>query len=308
MANLAVNFAGISMKNPVFTASGTCGFGKELNNIFPIEKLGGMMVKGTTLQPRLGNDGPRIAETPSGVLNCVGLQNPGIDNVLAEQLPWVLQHDLAVLANIAGSAPEDYAELAARLDGVEGLAGLEVNISCPNVKAGGMAHGAAPDTAAAVVRAVREATKLPIVVKLTPNVTDVTVIARAVEEAGADAISMINTFLAMEIDIRRRKPLLGNVTGGLSGPAIRPIAVRMVWQTAQAVKIPIIGMGGISSGADALQFMMAGASAVAIGAATMVEPTAGLRIIDEINAWLDKEGVADINEIVGAALPGGKRW
>lgn len=307
MANLAVNFAGISMKNPLFTASGTCGFGRELNDIFPIDKLGGIMVKGTTLQPRLGNDAPRIAETPSGVLNCVGLQNPGIENVLNEQLPWVLQHDLAVLANIAGNSPEDYAELAAKLDGVAGLAGLEVNISCPNVKAGGMAHGAAPDTAAAVVRAVREVTKLPVVVKLTPNVTDVTVIARAVEEAGADAISMVNTFLAMEIDIRRRRPLLGNTTGGLSGPAIRPIAVRMVYQTAQAVSIPIIGMGGISSGADALQFMMAGASAVAIGAATMVEPTAGLRIIDELNTWLDKEGVGDINEIVGAALPGGKR-
>lgn len=303
MTKLAVEFAGIKAKNPVFTASGTCGFGRELNEIFPIDKLGGMMLKGTTLQPRLGNPRPRVAETPSGVINCVGLQNPGLQNVLEQQLPWVLQHDLAVLQNIAGSEPAEYAELAAALDKVPGLAGLEVNISCPNVRAGGMAHGADPKLAAAVVSAVREATKLPVVVKLTPNVTDIGEIAKAVEAAGADAVSLVNTFLSMVIDVKRRRPLLGNVMGGLSGPAIRPIAVRMVWQVRQSVKIPIIGMGGIETGEDALQFMMAGASAVAVAAATMVNPLAPLHIIDELAAWLEQEGVTDINEIIGAAQP-----
>ena len=303
MPNLAVEFAGIKAKNPVFTASGTCGFGRELNEIFPIEKLGGMMLKGTTLQPRLGNPTPRVAEAPSGVINCVGLQNPGLQNVLTEQLPWVLQHDLAILQNIAGSEPAEYAEMAAALDKVPGLAGLEVNISCPNVKAGGMAHGSDPKLAAAVVSAVRESTKLPVVVKLTPTVTDVSEIARAVEAAGADAVSLVNTFLAMVIDVKRRRPLLGNVMGGLSGPAIRPIAVRMVWQVAQSVKIPVIGMGGIETGEDALQFIMAGASAVAVAAATMINPLAPLRIIEEMDAWLETEGVADINELIGAALP-----
>lgn len=307
MTKLAVEFAGIKAKNPVFTASGTCGYGRELNEIFPIDRLGGMMVKGTTLLPRLGNDGPRIAEAPAGVLNCVGLQNPGLDNVLAEQLPWVLQHDVAVLMNIAGGEPSDYAEIARRVNDVPGLAGLEVNISCPNVKAGGMAHGANPQTAAAVVSAVREATTLPLVVKLSPNVTDITEIARAVEAAGADAVSLVNTFLAMVIDVKRRKPLLGNVTGGLSGPAIRPIAVRMVYQVAQAVKIPIIGMGGITCAEDALQFMLAGANAVAVAAATMSDPLAPLKIIDGLELWLEREGVSDINEIIGAALPGGRR-
>lgn len=303
MTDLAVEFAGIKAKNPVFTASGTCGFGRELNEIFPIDKLGGIMVKGTTLAPRLGNGTPRIAETPAGLLNCVGLQNPGLENVLAEQLPWVLQHDLAVLVNIAGGEPADYAQIAAAVDKVPGVAGLEVNISCPNVKAGGMAHGANPQTAAAVVSAVRAVTRLPLVVKLSPNVTDIAEIARAVEAAGADAVSLVNTFLAMAIDIKRRKPLLGNVTGGLSGPAIRPIAVRMVYQVAQAVKIPIIGMGGITCAEDALQFIMAGANAVAIGAATMTDPLAALKIIDGLDAWCEREGVADINELVGAALP-----
>jgi dihydroorotate dehydrogenase (NAD+) catalytic subunit len=306
MAKMAVEFAGIKAKNPVFTASGTCGFGMELNEIFPIDKLGGIMVKGTTLAPRLGNDTPRIAETPSGVINCVGLQNPGLEVILQDYLPWVLQHDLAVLANIAGGAPEDYAQIATAIDKVPGVAGLEINISCPNVKAGGMAHGANPKTAAEVVSAVRKVTKLPLVVKLTPNVTDVTEIAKAVEAAGADAVSLVNTFLSMVIDVKRRKPLLGNVMGGLSGPAIRPIAVRMVYQVAQAVKIPVIGMGGITCGEDALQFMMAGASAVAVGAATMSNPLAPLNIIAEIEEWLDREGVQDVNEIVGAALPSGK--
>ncbi len=303
MANLAVEFAGIKAKNPLFTASGTCGYGKELNGIFPISKLGGMMVKGTTVLPRLGNNTPRICETPAGIMNCVGLQNPGVDNVVSEQLPWVLKHDTTILVNIAGGCPEDYAQIATKLDKVEGLHGLEVNISCPNVAAGGMAHGANPETAAAVVKAVREVTNLPMVVKLSPNVTNIVEIAQAVEAAGADAVSLINTLLAMEIDINKRKPLLGNITGGLSGPAIRPVAVRMVYQVAQGVKIPVIGMGGITSAEDALQFMMAGASAFAVGSATMVNPYAPLNIIDDLNKWCDKEGVKDINEIVGVALP-----
>ena len=307
MADLSVNIAGVEFKNPVIPASGAFGFGREYNDLYPLSKLGGIACKGTTLLPRDGNPPVRIAETPSGMLNSVGLQNPGLDNVLAEQLPWVLQHDVAVLMNIAGGEPADYAEIARRVNDVPGLAGLEVNISCPNVKAGGMAHGANPQTAAAVVSAVREATTLPLVVKLSPNVTDITEIARAVEAAGADAVSLVNTFLAMVIDVKRRKPLLGNVTGGLSGPAIRPIAVRMVYQVAQAVKIPIIGMGGITCAEDALQFMLAGANAVAVAAATMSDPLAPLKIIDGLDVWLEREGVSDINEIIGAALPGGKR-
>ena len=299
MPNLAVEFAGIKATNPVFTASGTCGFGRELNEIFPIEKLGGMMLKGTTLQPRLGKPTPRVAEAPSGVINCVGLQNPGLQNVLTEQLPWVLQHDLAILQNIAGSEPAEYAEMAAALDKVPGLAGLEVNISCPNVKAGGMAHGSDPKLAAAVVSAVRESTKLPVVVKLTPNVTDVSEIARAVEAAGADAVSLVNTFLAMVIDVKRRRPLLGNVMGGLSGPAIRPIAVRMVWQVAHAVKIPVVGLGGIMNGRDAIEFMLAGARAIQVGTANFVDPAVTVKIIDYINDYCERHGVSDVNDIVG---------
>lgn len=303
MVKMAVNVAGIKMKNPIFTASGTCGFGRELARFFPLEKLGGIMVKGTSLEPRLGNATPRIAETPSGVLNCVGLQNPGLAYNMEHQFPWILQHDLAVVANIAGKEPEDYGQVAATLNQLSGLAGIEVNISCPNVKDGGMAHGAKPETAAAVVRVVRANTKLPVIVKLSPNVTDIVEIALAVEEAGADAVSLINTILAMEIDIKNRKPLLGNLVGGLSGPAVRPVAVRMVWQVAQQVHIPIIGMGGITTGEEALQFMMAGASAVAVGSATMVNPYAPLNICQEMADWLEREGIRDINEVVGAALP-----
>lgn len=303
MARMDMKIAGFRIKNPVLTASGTCGYGKELNEIFPIEKLGGIMVKGTSLEPRRGNPTPRIAETPSGVLNCVGLQNPGLEEVLRNQLPWITAKDLAVIVNIAGREAEDYGKVAKAISGVPNVAAIEVNISCPNVKAGGMAHGSRPETAAEVTREVKANTTLPVIVKLSPNVTNIVEIAKAVEEAGADAISMINTILAMEIDIEAGKPLLGNQVGGLSGPAIRPIAVRMVWQVAQAVDIPIIGMGGISTGRDALQFMMAGASAVAVGSATMVDPMAPLRIAQEMEEWLDEHEIPSVKDIIGIALP-----
>lgn len=303
MARMDMKIAGFRIKNPVLTASGTCGYGKELNEIFPIEKLGGIMVKGTSLEPRRGNPTPRIAETPSGVLNCVGLQNPGLEEVLHNQLPWITSKDLAVIVNIAGREAEDYGKVAKAISGVPNVAAIEVNISCPNVKAGGMAHGSRPETAAEVTRVVKANTTLPVIVKLSPNVTNIVEIAKAVEEAGADAISLINTILAMEIDIETGKPLLGNQVGGLSGPAIRPIAVRMVWQVAQAVDIPIIGMGGISTGRDALQFMMAGASAVAVGSATMVDPMAPLRIAEEMEEWLDEHEIPSVKDIIGMALP-----
>lgn len=303
MARMDMKIAGFRIKNPVLTASGTCGYGRELNEIFPIEKLGGIMVKGTSLEPRRGNPTPRIAETPSGVLNCVGLQNPGLEEVLRDQLPWITSKDLAVIVNIAGREAEDYGKVAKAISGVPNVAAIEVNISCPNVKAGGMAHGSRPETAAEVTREVKANTTLPVIVKLSPNVTNIVEIAKAVEEAGADAISMINTILAMEIDIETGKPLLGNQVGGLSGPAIRPIAVRMVWQVAQAVDIPIIGMGGINTGRDALQFMMAGASAVAVGSATMVDPMAPLRIAQEMEEWLDEHEIPSVKDIIGIALP-----
>lgn len=303
MARMDMKIAGFRIKNPVLTASGTCGYGRELNEIFPIEKLGGIMVKGTSLEPRRGNPTPRIAETPSGVLNCVGLQNPGLEEVLRNQLPWITSKDLAVIVNIAGREAEDYGRVAKAISGVPNVAALEINISCPNVKAGGMAHGSRPETAAEVTRVVKANTTLPVIVKLSPNVTNIVEIAKAVEEAGADAISLINTILAMEIDIETGKPLLGNQLGGLSGPAIRPIAVRMVWQVAQAVDVPIIGMGGITSGRDAIQFMMAGASAVAVGSATMVDPMAPLRITREMEEWLDEHDIPSVKDIIGMALP-----
>ena len=303
MARMDMKIAGFRIKNPVLTASGTCGYGRELNEIFPIEKLGGIMVKGTSLEPRRGNPTPRIAETPSGVLNCVGLQNPGLEEVLRNQLPWITSKDLAVIVNIAGREAEDYGRVAKAISGVPNVAALEINISCPNVKAGGMAHGSRPETAAEVTRIVKANTTLPVIVKLSPNVTNIVEIAKAVEEAGADAISLINTILAMEIDIETGKPLLGNQLGGLSGPAIRPIAVRMVWQVAQAVDVPIIGMGGITSGRDAIQFMMAGASAVAVGSATMVDPMAPLRIAREMEEWLDEHDIPSVKDIIGMALP-----
>ncbi len=299
--NLAVDVAGIRMKNPVTTASGTFGFGSEYAPFVDLNRLGAIVVKGTTLLPRRGNPPPRIVETPAGILNAIGLQNPGVDHFIEVALPYLRQFDLPVIVNIAGDTVEDYAALAARLDGVPGVAGLEVNISCPNVKKGGLAFGADPDSAAAVVRAVKGATRLPVVVKLSPNVTSIVRLAEAVVEAGADALSMINTLLGMAIDIRRRRPALANVMGGLSGPAIRPVAVRAVWQVYQALKVPIVGMGGIVTAEDALEFIMAGATAVAVGTANFINPRATTDIIEGIERFLVEEGVSDIQELIGAA-------
>jgi len=301
MADLNVTVGGLNMKNPLITASGTAGYGRELAQLFDLSLLGGIAVKGTTLTPRLGNPPPRIAETPSGMLNSVGLQNPGVEKVLATELPFLRQFDTAIILNMAGHQMDDYRRMAEILGEEPGISALEVNISCPNVKEGGMAFGADPDSAGRVISLVRAATKLPVIAKLTPNVTDIAEIARAVEAAGADAVSLINTMLGMAIDVERRRPLLANTFGGLSGPAIKPVALRMVWQAAHAVSIPVIGMGGITSAVDALEFIMAGASAFQIGSANFHNPSAAPQIISELNAWLDYRHIDSVADLVGAA-------
>ncbi|MEG2213379.1 MAG: dihydroorotate dehydrogenase [Clostridiales bacterium] len=301
MADLAVEVAGIKLKNPLITASGTCGYGRELSQLFDLSRLGGIAVKGTTLEPRIGNPPPRIMETAGGLLNSVGLQNPGVEKVATVEIPFLRQYDLAIIVNIAGHSYDDYRLMAEKLDTVEGIAALEVNISCPNVQAGGMAFGVDPQAAAAITALVRKATTLPLIVKLSPNVTDIGEIAKAVEAAGADAVSLINTMLGMSIDIEKKKPFLANTTGGLSGPALKPVALRMVWQTARAVSIPVIGMGGICSARDALEFMMAGAAAFQIGAAAFHDPLVAITIIRDLENWLDQHGVAQIADIIGAA-------
>ncbi len=302
MAKLAVNVAGVDFKNPVIPASGVFGYGREYEELFPLSKLGGIATKGTTLHLRPGNPAPRIAETPSGMINSVGLQNPGIDAFIEKELPNLMTKDTVILANIAGSTAEECAEVAAKLQNTD-VHMIELNISCPNVKKGGAAFGVHCESAAAVTAAVRKATTKPLAVKLSPNVTDITEIARAVESAGADAVSLINTLLGMRIDINTRRPILRNNVGGMSGPAVFPLAVRMVWQVANAVKIPVIGMGGIDSGKAAIEMMMAGAKAVQVGGAIFTDPYAPVRIIDEMNDWLDAHGVADINEIIGCVEP-----
>lgn len=302
MADLHVNLASLQLSNPVLAASGCFGFGREYNEFYPIRQAGGIMVKGLTLEPCAGNPTPRIAETPAGMLNSIGLQNPGVDAFLSNELPWLLSQEAAVIANINGHALEDFEEIARRLQGAPGLKAIEVNISCPNVSHGGMFFGTDPAMAAEVTRRVRKHTSLPLIIKLSPNVTDITEIARAVVSEGADILSLINTLLGMAIDVKTRKPLLARKVGGLSGPAVKPVALRMVWQTAQAVDVPIIGMGGISSAQDALEFLMAGASAVAVGCASFVDPLAIPRIIGDLNAWLDREGFAGVRDVVGLAL------
>lgn len=298
--SLAVNVGGLKLKNPVLTASGTFGFGLELLPYLELNQLGGVVVKGTTLQPRQGNPPPRLVETPAGLLNAIGLQNPGADYFLAEILPELRRHQTNFIVNISGNTVEEYGILAAKLS-VPGVAALEVNISCPNVKAGGMVFGTDPALVAQVTRQVKSNTHLPVIVKLSPNVTDITAIARAAAEAGADALSLINTLLGMAIDIYKRKPVLGSVTGGLSGPAVKPVAVRMVWQVAQAVKIPIIGMGGIVTVEDALEFILAGATAVAVGTGNFLNPGATIEIIQGLEKYCLDNGIADISELVGAA-------
>ena len=300
MAILTTNIGNLSMKNPVMTASGTFGYGVEFEDFVPLDGIGGIIVKGTTLHPRQGNDYPRMAETPQGMLNCVGLQNKGVDYFAEHIYPKIKDIDTRMIVNVSGNTPEDYAECAARIDALENIPAIELNISCPNVKEGGMAFGTTCAGAASVVRAVRARYGKTLIVKLSPNVTDVTEIARAVEAEGADSVSLINTLMGMAIDIERRQSVLSINTGGLSGSAVKPVALRMVWQVAKAVKIPIIGLGGICNATDAIEFIMAGASAIQIGTANFLDPTVTIKVRDGINQWLDNHGVKDVKEIVGA--------
>lgn len=302
MADLSVNIAGVSFKNPVIPASGTFGYGREYAKFYDIGRLGGISVKGTTLERRDGNPPPRVAETPSGMLNSVGLQNPGVEHFIREEIPYIHGAGTKIIANIAGSTPEDYAEMARRLDGTD-VDMIELNISCPNVKCGGAAFGTDPKVAGGITRLVKDATSKPVMVKLTPNVTDIALMAKAVEAEGADAVSLINTLLGMRIDIKTRRPVLKNNVGGLSGPAVFPVAVRMVWQVANAVSIPVVGMGGIATWQDAVEMMMAGASAIQVGAALFTNPYAPIEIIDGLNRYLDENGIASVNEIVGTVQP-----
>ena len=300
--NMNVNIAGICMKNPVMPASGCFGFGEEYTPYMNLNELGAIVVKSVTMDETVGNPAPRVCETPAGMLNAIGWQNPGADVFINEKMPFLRKYDTPIIVNLAGKTVEQYAALAARLDGVEGLAGIELNISCPNVNEGGVAFGTDPKLADEVITAVRKATRLPLIVKLSPNVTDITVMARAAEEAGADAISLINTFTAIAIDIKTRKPIIGNFTGGLSGPAIKPIALYMTYRVAQTVKVPIIGMGGILRAEDAIEFLLAGATAVAVGMGTFVNPTAMIEIIDGIESYLAENNLRDIHEIIGGLI------
>mgnify|MGYP003528247724 FL=1 len=299
---LAVDIAGLKMKTPVTTASGTFGFGLEFQDFLDLEKVGAVTVTGTTLEPRAGNKGQRAVETPSGMLNCVGLENPGSDYFIEHTLPELKKIDVPVIVNIAGSTPGEYGELAKKLD-IEGVHAIEINISCPNVKHGGIAFGTCPESAAEVVRAVKANTGKPVITKLSPNVTDIVEMALAAQEAGTDALSLINTLIGMKIDIDRRKPVLGNVMGGLSGPAVRPVAVRMVYQVAQKVNVPIIGMGGIMNAEDAIEFFLAGASAVAVGTANFCDPRLAETICQGMLSYLDRHEFKNIQEIIGLALP-----
>ena len=288
------------LKNPVMTASGTFGYGLEYADFVPLDTLGGIVVKGTTLLAREGNDYPRMAETPSGMLNCVGLQNKGVDYFCSNIYPQIKDLDTNMIVNVSGSSPDDYAECAARIDELDRIPAIELNISCPNVRQGGMAFGVTCDGAIQVVKAVRRSYKKTLIVKLSPNVTNIAEIARACEAEGADSVSLINTLMGMAIDIERRKPMLSIGTGGLSGPCVKPVALRMVWQTARAVKIPVVGLGGICTAKDAIEFLMAGATAVQIGTANFLDPTVTIKVRDGINAWLDAHGCASVHEIIGA--------
>lgn len=295
---LAVDIAGIKMKTPVMTASGTFGFGLEYGDFVNLNKVGAIVVKGTTLAPRAGNAGRRIAETPAGMMNCIGLENPGVDEFLTATLPRLAGIDAPIIVNVAGFSLEEFVTLAERLS-VPGVAALELNVSCPNVKKGGIHFGTDCVSAATVVRAVKKVTCLPVITKLSPNVTDIVEMAKVVEDAGSDAISLINTLLGMAIDSRSWRPVLGNVTGGLSGPAVKPVAIRMVWQVARAVKCPVIGMGGITTATDAVEFLLAGASAVAIGTANFVNPRASVEVAEGIRDYLVERGLKQVGELVG---------
>jgi len=299
MADMRVDLCGIKLKNPLIAASGTFGFGREYSRFFELSRLGGISVKGLTREPRQGNKAPRVAETPSGMLNAVGLQNPGVEAFMNEELPWLKAQGTVVIANIAGSTEDDYAYMARRLRG-EPVDMLELNISCPNIASGGAQFGNRPGSVERVTRLVKAESAQPLMVKLSPNVADIAEVALAAEAGGADCLSLINTLTGMAIDVHQRKPLLGNVIGGLSGPAIMPIALRMVWQAASAVKIPVVGMGGIITGEDAVAFMLAGAKAVMVGTATIIDPPACMTIIAGIEAYMQHHGVKQIDELVGA--------
>jgi len=299
MADLRVEIGGLKMKNPVMTASGTFGYGLEFADFVPLEEIGGIIVKGTTLHAREGNDYPRMAETAQGMLNCVGLQNKGVDYFAEHIYPELKDIDTNFIVNVSGSSPEDYAACAARVDMLERIPAIELNISCPNVKQGGMAFGTSCEGAASVVRVVRQCYKKTLIVKLSPNVTNIADIARAVEAEGADSVSLINTLMGMAVDIEKRKLVLSIGTGGLSGPAVKPVALRMVWQVAKAVKIPVIGLGGICSAKDAIEFFMAGATAIQIGTANFLDPAITMKVRNGINEWLDQHGCKSVGEIVG---------
>lgn len=303
MERLKVNLLGTELSNPVIPASGTFGYGQEFAELYDIDILGTFSFKGTTLHPRLGNPLPRIAEAPAGMLNAVGLQNPGVDRVIAEELPNLARiFHKPVMANVSGFSVEEYAETCRRLDACNQVGWLEVNISCPNVHHGGMSFGTDPAMAARVVRAVKAVTTKPVIMKLSPNVTDIVAIAAACEDAGADGISLINTLMGLRIDLKARRPILANATGGLSGPAVFPVALRMVWQVAKAVSVPVIGMGGVSTAEDVLEMMLAGATAVEVGAANLADPFACKRIIEDLPSVLDRYGIDHISDIIGGAL------
>ncbi|MCR4915451.1 MAG: dihydroorotate dehydrogenase [Prevotella sp.] len=299
MAKLEVNIGALRLKNPVMTASGTFGYGLEFQDLVPLDGIGGIIVKGTTLKPRQGNDYPRMAETPMGMLNCVGLQNKGVDYFCETIYPQLKDIDTAWIVNVSGSSPDDYAECAARVDALEKVPAIELNISCPNVKDGGMAFGVTCAGAESVVRAVRERYHKTLIVKLSPNVTDIAEIARAVEAAGADAVSLINTLMGTAVDIERRRRVLSIGTGGLSGPCVKPVALRMVLQVAKAVRVPIVGLGGIMNAKDALEFLMCGATAIEIGTANFIDPAVTIKVRDGINDWLDAHGCKSVEEIIG---------
>ncbi|TWJ19903.1 dihydroorotate dehydrogenase [Geobacter argillaceus] len=298
--NMSVDIAGITLRNPVMTASGTFGYGREFADYLDLERIGAMITKGLSLKPKAGNPTPRIVETPGGMLNAIGLQNVGIDAFIEEKLPFLRSVDTPVIVNLYGNSLEEYGELAERIDAIPEVAGIEVNISCPNVKQGGIVFGTDPAAAYEVVKLVRDSTIKPLIVKLSPNVTDIVAMARACVDAGAEALSLINTLTGMAIDLAKRRPILANVTGGLSGPAIKPVALRMVWQVSRAVDVPLIGIGGIMNATDALEFMLAGASAVQVGTANFLNPSAAQEIAEGMESWLVENGIADVRELIGA--------
>lgn len=298
--DMTVKLAGLTLRNPVMTASGTFGYGREFAEYVDLETIGAFVTKGLSLKPRAGNPTPRIVETPGGMLNAIGLQNVGIEAFITEKVPFLRSVNTPAIVNFFGSTVDEYAELAGRLDGIPEVAGLEINISCPNVKEGGIVFGTDPACAARAVSACRDATSKPLIVKLSPNVTDVVVMARACADAGADALSLINTLTGMAIDLNRRRPVLANVTGGLSGPAIKPVALRMVWQVARAVNLPLIGIGGIMNAVDALEFILAGATAIQVGTASFVTPSVASDIAEGMESWLVENGVARVTDLTGA--------